>query len=110
MTIMAPISAGELVDKLTILRVKAERIGEDRRANVRHELALLQREAFYERRVFFVQGLGFVTPSAARRISLEEARRFEAIHERTYRAHGFELVPIGPGSLLDRAAAIRRAL
>jgi hypothetical protein len=42
MTIMAPISAGELVDKLTILRVKAERIGEDRRANVRHELALLQ--------------------------------------------------------------------
>jgi len=75
-----------------------------------HELAFLKREAFYDRRVFFVQGLGFVTPSAARRISLEEARRFEALHERTYRAHGFELVPVDPGSVLDRAAAIRRAL
>jgi predicted ATPase len=77
---------------------------------LRHELELVKREAFYEQRVFFVQGLGFVTPSAARQISLEEARRFEALHERTYRAHGFELVPIGPGGVLDRAAAIRRAL
>jgi predicted ATPase len=77
---------------------------------LRRELELLKREAFYERRVFFVQGLGFVTPSAARRIGLEEARRFETVHERTYRAHGFELIPIGPGSVLDRVAAIRRAL
>jgi predicted ATPase len=77
---------------------------------VRYEVDLLKREAFYERRVFFVQGLGFVTPSAARRISLEEARRFEAMHERTYRAHGFELIPIGAGSVPDRTAAIRRAL
>jgi predicted ATPase len=77
---------------------------------LRHELALVKRETFYERRVFFVQGLGFVTPSAARRIGLEEARRFEAMHERTYRAHGFELIPIGPASVLDRAAAIRQAL
>jgi predicted ATPase len=78
--------------------------------NLRHELEFLTREAFYERRVFFMQGLGFVTPSAARRISLEDARRFEALHERTYRAHGFELVPIGPGSVLDRVAVIRRTL
>ena len=77
---------------------------------LRCELELLTREAFYQRRVFLVQGLGFVTPSAARRISLEEARRFEAVHERTYRAHGFEPVPIGPGSVLDRVAAIRQAL
>ncbi len=77
---------------------------------LRRELELLKREAFYARRVFFVEGLGFVTPSAARRISLEEARRFEALHERTYRAHGFEPVLIGPRSVLDRAAAIRQAL
>jgi len=77
---------------------------------LRCELELLKREAFYERRVFFVQGLGFVTPSAARRIGLEEARRFEVLHERIYRAHGFELVPIGPGSVPARVAAIRQAL
>ena len=28
MPILAPISAGELIDKITILRVKAERIGD----------------------------------------------------------------------------------
>ncbi|HEY4165894.1 MAG TPA: AAA family ATPase [Reyranella sp.] len=70
------------------------------------ELEVLKREAFYEKRVFFVQSLGFVTPSAARRITLEEARRFEEMHEKTYRLHGFELIPISPGSVLDRVAAI----
>ena len=71
------------------------------------KLERLKREAFYEKRVFFVQSLGFVTPSAARRISLEEARRFETVHEKTYRLHGFELIPISPGSVLDRVAAIQ---
>ena len=43
MSIMAPISAGELVDKITILRVKAARIGDPaKEANVRKELALLE--------------------------------------------------------------------
>ena len=43
MPILAPISAGELIDKITILRVKAERIGNAaKEANVRKELALLE--------------------------------------------------------------------
>ncbi len=54
--------------------------------------------------------MGFIKPTEARRISFEEAQRFEQVHETTYREHGFEIVPIGPGSVLDRAAAIRRAL
>jgi hypothetical protein len=46
MSILAPISAGELVDKITILRVKAERIGDPaKEANVRKELALLETTA-----------------------------------------------------------------
>ena len=48
MAIMAPISAGELVDKLTILRVKAERIDAGKQANVRRELALLEEIAARE--------------------------------------------------------------
>jgi len=48
MAILTPISAGELVDKLTILRVKAERIGADKRANVLHELSLLESVAEQE--------------------------------------------------------------
>ena len=43
MSILAPISAGELVDKITILRVKAERIGDAaKQANVLKELRLLE--------------------------------------------------------------------
>jgi hypothetical protein len=42
MAIMAPISAGELVDKLTILRVKASRIGLEKRGNVERERVLLE--------------------------------------------------------------------
>ena len=42
MPILAPVSAGELVDKITILRIKAERIGDAaKEANVRKELGLL---------------------------------------------------------------------
>jgi len=40
---MIPISVGELIDKITILEIKAERFVEpDRLANVRRELAALQ--------------------------------------------------------------------
>jgi len=41
--ILVPISPGELVDKLTILRIKSEQIKDDAKlANVRHEFEALQ--------------------------------------------------------------------
>ena len=44
--ISAPCSLGELIDKITILRIKAERIREEEKLNnVRRELALLERLA-----------------------------------------------------------------
>ena len=44
--IATPCSLGELIDKMTILRLKAKRIGElEKLANVRRELALLERLA-----------------------------------------------------------------
>ncbi len=40
--ILVPISPGELLDKITILEIKSERIGDPEKvANVRHELGLL---------------------------------------------------------------------
>ena len=46
MSILIPVSAGELVDKITILRVKAQRIGDPaKEANVRKELELLEASA-----------------------------------------------------------------
>ncbi len=47
--ISTPCSLGELIDKITILRIKAERIGEPQKlANVRRELAMLERLAHEE--------------------------------------------------------------
>jgi predicted ATPase len=61
------------------------------------ELDRIKKEAIFEKRVFFIQNLGFVTPTEARRISFEESLRFERIHEETYRHFGFEIVPIPAG-------------
>jgi predicted ATPase len=66
--------------------------------------------AMFEKRVFLIRNLGFITPTQARRISFEESLRFERIHEDTYRSLGFELVYVEPGSLRDRVAAIKSSL
>ena len=66
------------------------------------------RERIFEKRVFFVRNLGFVAPTDARRIGLEEALRFEQIHESTYTRFGFELEALHPGSVGERAAHIRK--
>ncbi len=74
------------------------------------ELERIRAEQIFERQVFLLRNLGFIARTEARRISLEEALRFERIHEDTYRKFGFEIVSIGPGTPLERAAAITKAL
>ena len=74
------------------------------------ELERIQAEAIYQRRVFFVRSLGFITPTEARRINFEEALRFERIHEETYRNLAFEILPVEPGSVQERVATITAAI
>lgn len=72
------------------------------------ELDRVREAGVYERRVFFVESPGFVTPTGARRISYEESLRFERIHREAYAEFGYTCVPIAPGRLADRAAAVVR--
>ncbi len=72
------------------------------------EVGRLLRCASYARTVFFVRSLGFVTPTAARRISLADSLVFEEVHERTYRDLGFRLVDVPPGPLAQRVGVVRR--
>lgn len=74
------------------------------------EVERIQSQDIYEREVFFIRNLGFITPTQARRISFDESLRFERIHEETYRKFGFGIIFIAPGSLPDRVAAIRNAV
>ncbi len=74
------------------------------------ELARIEREATYRRRVFFVRNLGFVTPTEARRISFEDTLRFEAIHADVYRRLGYELIDVPAGPLQARLETVIRAI
>ena len=79
-------------------------------AEFSRELDRIQAEAIYQRRVFLVRNLGFIIPTEARRISFEEALRFERIHEEIYRNSGFEILRVEPGSVAERVAAIKAAI
>lgn len=61
----------------------------------------------YERRVLFVELLGFITNTEARRISLEDSIRFERFHIEAYERLGFELVRIPPRPVDERVAMVR---
>jgi len=74
------------------------------------ELERIKSEAVFQNRVFFIRNLGFIQATEARRISFEDALRFERIHEETYRRYGFDLMSIEPGDLLDRIRAIKAGL
>jgi predicted ATPase len=70
------------------------------------EIARITREAVYRRQVFFIRPIGFVEPTAARRISYAESLRFEREHEAAYLGLGFELVDIPAATAVARAAMI----
>jgi predicted ATPase len=74
------------------------------------ELERIRNQAVFERRVFFVRNLGFVTPTEARRITFEETVRFEKIHEEIYQDFGFDLVAVEPGSLAERVRMVKAAI
>lgn len=81
-------------------------LGQPPTAALAAEADRIAREGTYERRVLFVRLLGFITPTAARRISLEDSRRFERVHEEVYRGLGYELVEVPPAPLADRVARV----
>jgi predicted ATPase len=61
----------------------------------------------FEREVFFVRNLGFCEPTAARKISFEEAVQFERLHEEVYRDLGYDLIDVPAGEISDRIDVIR---
>ncbi|OWA06640.1 ATPase [Streptomyces sp. CS227] len=60
----------------------------------------------YEPYVFLLRPLGFVEPTAARRISYEDALAFEKVHEESYRRFGFRLVEIPAVGVEERVDRI----
>jgi predicted ATPase len=69
---------------------------------LRKEIERVVAEELYQPRVFFVHLLGFITPTAVRRISLAQSVTFERFHEQAYRSHGFELVDVPAATIEER--------
>ncbi len=74
------------------------------------ELERIRTEKIFQKQVFFIRNLGFISPTEARRISFDEALRFERIHEETYRNFGFEIVTVEPASLAERVDRIKNSV
>jgi predicted ATPase len=74
------------------------------------EIDRILRERIYRPEVFFVESLGFVTPTEARRIDLADSIRFGQLHEQTYAVYGFEIIYVKPGSIAERAARVAQEL
>jgi predicted ATPase len=72
------------------------------------EMERIRVERIYQRRVFFIENLGFCEPTRARRISYEDSIRFEKVHEETYREFGYECIRVAPQELARRVEQIER--
>lgn len=70
-------------------------------------IAALVARGTFERQVLFVELLGFITKTEARRISLADSIRFESFHVAAYERLGFVLVRIPPMPLRERADFVR---
>jgi predicted ATPase len=75
-------------------------------ASLVEELERIEREAVYQRQVFFIEHLGFCQPTEARKITFEESLMFEKIHEETYASLGYDLLKIPPAALAERVHRI----
>ncbi len=70
-------------------------------------LAEIERtKGIYENKVFFVENLGFCEPTAARKITFDEALKFEKIHEEVYAKFGYECIKVPVKPVLDRVQMI----
>jgi predicted ATPase len=74
------------------------------------EIERIERERIYERKVSFIQSLGFITTTAARKITPEDALRFERVHQETYLAFDYQIIPIAAGLLPERIATIKKGI
>jgi predicted ATPase len=74
------------------------------------ELDRITTEATYQRTVFLIGPLGFVTRTAARRIGYAESLAFARVHERVYAECGHRLVDVPAGTVSERVALVEKHL
>jgi predicted ATPase len=74
------------------------------------EVVRVVAERVYQPTVFLVRPLGFVEPTAARRVSYEDALLFESVHEVVYRDYGYVLVDVPAAPVGERADFVQSVI
>jgi predicted ATPase len=65
-----------------------------------------QEAGSYEKEVLFIDNLGYIEPTEARKISFEDALHFEKIHEEVYGEWGYNCIKIPRQSISERVQTI----
>jgi len=84
----------------------ARYLGFDPSSLLMQEIERIQSQNIYETTVFFIQNLGFITPTDARQISYEESLKFEKIHLEVYQEFGYTCLTVPSGTILERVETI----
>lgn len=58
------------------------------------EINRITRENVYEPNVFFINNLGYIEKTAARKINFNDALNFEKLHKNIYQQFGYRLIHI----------------
>lgn len=74
--------------------------------NLLNEIESIKALQFFHETVFFIENLGTITQTEARKISFDEALRFEKVHREVYLQHGFTLLDIPKDHLSIRVNKI----
>lgn len=74
------------------------------------EIERIHKNAIYEKRVFFVENLGFITNTDARKISFEDSLGFEQVHREAYAKFDYECVMVPAAPIIERVEFILRAV
>ncbi len=81
-------------------------LGFELSGSLKEEIEFLQKNETYQKRVFFIENLGFIKNTDARQISYAESLKFEEIHLETYKKFGYECIFIKAAPVLERVDAI----
>ena len=83
-----------------------ELMGKPPTERLRGEIDRMLRDEIYDRRVLFVQNLGWVETTEIRTLDYEQTLAFEDLHRKVYVAHGFECVDVPAAEVDERVRRI----
>jgi predicted ATPase len=75
-----------------------------------NEIERVHDHHIYEKRIFFVENLGFIENTDARKISFEASLKFEQIHLDAYKQFGYTCVMIPAAPVMERVDLILKSI